>query len=164
MMDRLSGIVGKSSTPRADLVLAAAVGVFAAVLLYEAAKIPPPYFDPLGSAAVPKGVAAILAVLVFLIFLRGLAAWPWPRPARPDGYRLRPDIAVGVVVVAVGYVAAMASGLLGFRAATIAFVILATATLGRFEPRLMLIGAVVAVAVGFGGAHLFTEIFFIALP
>lgn len=163
-MRRLAAFFGHSSTPRADVALAVAVGGFAALLLWETAKIPPPFFDPLGSAAVPEGVATILAVLALLLLLRAFAAKPWPSLRRAEGYRPRPDIALGVTMVAVGYVAVMELEVLGFRAATIAFVVLASALLGRFKPRVMMISVAVALAVGVGGAYLFTSIFFIALP
>jgi len=161
---RLSAIVGQSRMPRADVALALGVGAFAALLLWEAEKIPPPFFDPLGSAAVPQGVAVVLLALGAIVFLRALAARPWPARPEPEGYRPRPDVAVGIAILAVGYIAVMELGLLGFRDATIAFVALASAVLGRLSPRIMLTGLLVAVIVGFGGTYLFTRVFIIALP
>lgn len=163
-MGRLAAIFGESGTPRADVALSLSVGGFAALLLWEADKIPPPFFDPLGSAAVPEGVAIILALLAAVILLRALAALPWPKRTAAAPYRPRPDIALGISVVAIAYVAAMEFELVGFRTATIAFVILASALLSRFQPRVMLISAGVAVVVGVGGAYVFTKVFFIALP
>jgi putative tricarboxylic transport membrane protein len=43
-----------------DLALCAAVAIAAALLLIGAAKLPPPRFDPLGSAALPRALAAIM--------------------------------------------------------------------------------------------------------
>lgn len=164
MVKTLAKVFGESSTPRADVALALTVGAFAGLLLWEAEKIPPPFFDPLGSAAVPQGVASILAVLAAVVLLRAVAAMPWPRTTRPEGYRPRLDIALGIALVAIGYVTVMELEVLSFQVATIAFVILASALLGRFQPRVIGIGAAVAVAVGIGGAYLFTNVFFIALP
>ena len=113
-MQRLARTIGISRTPRADIGLALAVGTFAAVMLWQAQKIPPPFFDPLGSAAAPRAVAIILAVLAALILLRALAAMPFGARAREEGYRPRPDIAVGITLAAIGYVAAMDLDLLGF--------------------------------------------------
>lgn len=163
-MTRLSAAFGRSRTPRADVALALAVGGFAALLLLEATKIPPPFFDPLGSAAVPRGVAIALAVLAALVLLRALASLPWPARLPAEGYRPRPDIAIGIIVVAIAYIAAMDFGLLGFQAATILFVALASALLGRFRLRMCLIGVLVGLVVGIGGTYLFTHVFYIALP
>ncbi|GAB5377315.1 MAG: hypothetical protein AcusKO_37770 [Acuticoccus sp.] len=163
-MDRLAAIVGKSSTPRADVALALSVGGFAALLLWEADKIPPPFFDPLGSAALPNAIALVMAVLATIVLLRAVAAHPFPALVRPTDYRPRPDIALGIVILALAYVAAMEYGVLGFRAATVLFVALACALLGRLQPRIALVGVLVALVVGFGGAYIFTNVFFIALP
>lgn len=163
-MNPLAAVFGQSRTPRADVALAVTVGAFAALLLHEADKIPPPFFDPLGSAAVPEGVATVLAVLAAIILVRALAAAPWPRMERAVGYRPRPDIAIGISLAAIAYVAVMDLDLLGFRTATIAFVVVASALLGRFDRRVMLVGIPVALVVGIGGAYLFTNVFFIALP
>lgn len=161
---RLAAIVGQSRMPRADVALALGVGAFSALLLVEAEKIPPPFFDPLGSAAVPRGVAVVLLALAVIVFLRALAARPWPARPEPEGYRPRPDVAVAIALLAVAYIAVMELELLGFRDATIAFVALASAVLGRLSPRIVLTGLLVAVVVGFGGKYLFTHVLFIALP
>lgn len=160
----LTAVFGQSRAPRADMALAIVVGAFAALLLWEADKIPPPFFDPLGSAAVPNGVALVLAVLSAIVLVRALLALPWP--PRPDsvGYRVRPDIALGIALAAVLYVAAMDFEVLGFRTATILFVAVASALLGRFHLKMSLIGVLVAIVVGVGGMYLFTQVFFIALP
>lgn len=163
-MSRLSAVFGQSRAPRADMALALSIGAFAALILWEADKIPPPFFDPLGSAAVPNGVALVLAVLAGLTFIRAIAALPWPARPPAVGYRLRPDIAVAISVAAVLYVAAMDFDILGFRTATIAFVAFASAVLARFQMRMSLIGVLVALGVGIGGAYIFTQFFFIALP
>lgn len=163
-MGWLTAVFGQSRAPRADLALAIAVGAFAALLLWEADKIPPPFFDPLGSSAVPNSVAIALAALAAIVLVRALLALPWPPRPRDIGYRVRPDIAIGIAVAAVLYIAAMDFEVLGFRAATILFVAVASALLGRFQLKMSLIGVLVAIVVGVGGAYLFTQFFFIALP
>lgn len=163
-MNVLAALFGQSSTPRADVGLALAVGGFAALILWEADKIPPPFFDPLGSAALPNAIALVLAVLAALVLLRAVAAHPFPALARPKDYRPRPDIALGIALLALAYVAAMEYDILSFRTATVLFVALASALLGRFDPRVASVGVVVALVVGIGGTYLFTHVFFIALP
>lgn len=163
-MQRLEKVVGRSRTPRADIGLALAVGAFAVLMLWQASKIPPPFFDPLGSAAAPRAVAIILAVLAAVILLRALAAMPFGSRAAAEGYRPRPDVAVGIALASIGYVAVMDLDLVGFRIATVAFVFLASAILGRFRPPMLLIGLALGLILGFGGSYLFTNILYIGLP
>ncbi|MBJ3774643.1 tripartite tricarboxylate transporter TctB family protein [Acuticoccus mangrovi] len=162
--ERLARIFGTSHTPRGDVGLALVVAAFAALLLWQAAKVPPPFFDPLGSAAVPRGVAVVLLLLAAIVLVRALLARPWPALERDTGYRRRPDVACGIVALAVAYVGVMAAGVLGFMVATILFLALGTALLATFRRRQVLIGLALAVVLGIGGTLLFTEFFFIDLP
>ncbi len=65
-------------TALGDLALCAAVAAGAAVLLIGAARLPPPRFDPLGSAALPRGLAVIM-----LAFAAWIALGAVRRLARP---------------------------------------------------------------------------------
>jgi putative tricarboxylic transport membrane protein len=161
---RLGHVVGASGSPRADLLLAAAVLGFAVLLRWESAKIPPPFFDPLGSAAVPNAIALVLAVLAAILALRALAALGPGDGAESLPFRRRPDVAVGIYVLCVAYVAVMDVGWLAFGPATLLFLVAAAALLGRLHGRTLLTGTAVAVVVAFGCAWLFTRFFFIDLP
>ena len=72
--DALARVLGTSRTPGADLGLALTVAALAALLWRESDKIPPPFFDPLVSAAVPRGIAAALVALALLVALRAAAS------------------------------------------------------------------------------------------
>ena len=162
--DALARVLGTSRTPGADLGLALTVTALAALLWRESDKIPPPFFDPLGSAAVPRGIAAALVALALLVALRAAASLGAPGRGEGQTYRPRPDIALGIVALAVGYLGAMQLGLLGFPLATIVFLVAASALLGRFDRRTVAFGAAIAVIMGVGGTWLFTEFFYIDLP
>ena len=129
---RFARIIGTSGSPRGDIALAAAVSAFAGLLWWQSLAIPPPFFDPLGSAAVPRAIALILAVLSVLVLARALLALPWPATARDQGFRPRPDIALGLVLLVVAYIALMQAEVLSFRTATIGFLIAAKSVL-RFD-------------------------------
>ncbi len=160
----LAQIIGVSGTPRGDAGLAVIVAAFAGVLWWESLKVPPPFFDPLGSAAVPKALALVLAALAAVILARAMLALPWKAPGQEEGYRPRPDIAVGIVVLAVAYIGAMQLKVLGFQAATLVFLIAAAALLGRLDRATLMIGAASALVIGIGGTLLFTRFFYIDLP
>ncbi|WP_108662823.1 tripartite tricarboxylate transporter TctB family protein [Acuticoccus kandeliae] len=161
---RLARIFGASRTPRSDVGLAAGVALLAGLMWWQASKIPPPFFDPLGSAAVPRGVALVLTLLGAVVLLRAIAARPWPAIVRERDYRTRPDIAVGIYVLALAYVGVMAAGVLGFQTATILFLAAGTALLSIFHLRSIVTGLVLAVILGVGGTLLFTQFFYIDLP
>ncbi|HEV7268916.1 MAG TPA: tripartite tricarboxylate transporter TctB family protein [Falsiroseomonas sp.] len=164
LRSRLLRIAGASRTPRADFGLAGFVLLFAAVIWMEAAKVPPPFFDPLGSAAVPQGIAIVFAVLAAIVALRAVLGLPDRVGRGVAGFRPRPDIAIGILVLAIAYVGVMQLRLIGFELATIAFLAVASALLGRFDRRVMLLGLLIALVLGVGGTWLFTGFFYIDLP
>lgn len=156
---------------RNDLILGLGLYVFSGVLYWQASLLPPPFFDPLGSAAVPKFAALVLTTLATIVLLRRLldrsdepapvdeATPPDEAPARPA-----PMIALGAVLVPVAYVLIMATGMVGFREATILFVFAMGALLARFRrgPVLILIPA--ALALGLLFDFIFTQVFYVDLP
>ncbi|WP_158259812.1 tripartite tricarboxylate transporter TctB family protein [Phyllobacterium phragmitis] len=55
-----------------DLILALCVVIGASLLLYGASSLPAPRFEPLGSAALPRGLAVLLIVFAAIIAVRAL--------------------------------------------------------------------------------------------
>ncbi|WP_439579178.1 tripartite tricarboxylate transporter TctB family protein [Elioraea sp.] len=160
----VAALAGASRTPVADLGLALGVALFAGVLWWQSGKVPPPFFDPLGSAAVPRGIAITLAVLAVLVAVRAVLGLGGRVRGGSAGYRPRPDIALGIILLAVTYLGVMHLGLLGFELASIAFLVAASALLGRFERRTVALGVALALILGIGGTWLFTGFFYIDLP
>ena len=162
MLERL---VGPFRTPeaRTDLALAAGLLLFSGLLYYEAERLPPPFFDPLGSAAVPKLAALVLTILAALLVLGHLrrAAGPGQAGREPGGARL---VALGAVLIPIAYVAIMQARVLGFREATVLFVFALGALLGRRERRRLVALAGLALLIGIGFDYLFTQVFYIDLP
>lgn len=157
-------IAGVSRTPVADLGLAAGVLLFAGLIWVEASKVPPPFFDPLGSAAVPQGIAIVLAVLAGIAALRAALGLQGRAARRAPDYRPRPDVAFGILALAILYVGVMQFRLVGFEVATIGFLALASALLGRMDRRTLVAGLAIALVLGIGGTWLFTSFFYIDLP
>ena len=154
----------RSSIPIGDTVLGIATLAFAVFLYWGSLDIPPPFFDPLGSAAVPKGCAVIIGLLGGAALFRALPGLR-SRPAREAAaFRPRPDIAAGLVVLAAAYVLMMEMGWMSFRWSTAGFVFLAGLLLGGLSVPVALISLGLAALMGFGGQYLFTQVFFIDLP
>ena len=160
----LGRVVGFSRSPQPDLWLALSVTALAALLWWEARKIPPPFFDPLGSAAIPKAIAVVLVVIACVLSMRAVAGLGAVNDEAPIAYRPRPDLVIGIFALCVVYVGSMDLGWIGFEAATIAFLIAAAALLGRLHLRTLLLGSLIALVMGVGGTWLFTRFFFIDLP
>lgn len=165
----------------AQLLFGLLVVAAAAALLADAARLPPPRFDILGSAAVPRALclAVILMALPLLVqavlALRRSETDASPRATEekkekeeekeeerlPPG---RPVLAAAAFALACLYTAVLQNGWLGYGPATAVFLVLLTGLLARGRRRPLAIGAVLAAILGFGGDHVFTSIFLIDLP
>ncbi len=155
---------------RGDLLLALAVILLAGVVYWQASLLPPPFFDPVGSAAVPKVTALVLMLLAIGVVVTRLRAKPGAVDA---GFSLQIDeepvpgapwTALASIVLPVLYVGVMQAGWLAFAQASTLFVFGLGALFGRFRPRLLLLLVPVAVIAGYGLDYLFTEILYVDLP
>ncbi|MEZ5864206.1 MAG: tripartite tricarboxylate transporter TctB family protein [Geminicoccaceae bacterium] len=151
--------------PLADIVFAVTVLALAGIVWWGTAALPPPRYEPLGSAALPRTLAVIMALLGIMLLGRVWAGGrrPAASAARP-GFRPRPWLAVGVLAVLVAYVALMDLRLLGFVPASILALVLLGAMLTGFDRRRLpwLAGFVVLLVVAV--QLLFTRVFYIDLP
>lgn len=165
MLDRLTG----SPEARRDLTLAIAVLLFAGLVYWEALKLPPPFFDPLGSAAVPKFVAGVLAVLALALLGQHLlkeneAETAAPAAGDEDVPRPMPWVAIGSVLAVSGYALTLQYDLLSFRTASILFILVLGAILARFSWRIIAWLLPIALCLGFFFNFIFTQVFYIDLP
>ena len=155
---------------RADLALAVTVWIFSAIVYWGASLLPPPIFDPVGSAAIPKLISVILAVLSALILCQRLMELRHRQPALAEqatdnaDMPLRPGLALACIAIMAGYVAVMNFHLLGFREATVPFVVLLGGTLCRFRRSTVVVITISALAIAIGFSWLFSEILYIDLP
>jgi putative tricarboxylic transport membrane protein len=146
----------------ADLLMVGVVVVVSALLLIGALSIPPPMFDPVGSAAVPRGVAIVLLVLVGLHLVVRLRQPPRGEPVRLGELGMGGG-AVLTLVVTLVYCAVLQLRLLPFAVPTAAFLLVLIPALAASWKRLPMAIAI-GIVMGIGCQWLFTEIFFIDLP
>ncbi len=154
----------KSRNPILDLVVCAALVLFAVVIIWGTRSIPPPFFDPVGSAAFPKYAAYIIIALALAIAARALLSLKSPAGSKEKPFKEEPLFALYAVGVPILYILSMQFGLLSFRIATILFIITLSALLSRFDKRTVLFSGIIAIVFGVGGQYLFTEVFYMDLP
>ena len=149
-----------------DYVISACTLVLAGVIFWGAKDIPPPFFDPLGSAAVPKAVATLLIVIALGISTRryfenlsGAGS-----ASAEEGYKPEPILAVYVVGLSILYTSAMGAGWIGFRWGTVIYIAATGAILAKGNKNVMVLSAVLGLLLGIGGQLLFTNLFYIDLP
>jgi putative tricarboxylic transport membrane protein len=160
----------RDSEAKAELILAFFVWALAAAVWVAADRLPPPIFDPLGSAAVPKLIALILAVLVAGMLaqrLRGAAnAGAVADPGDPSDTSapLRPGVAALAFAAMAACPALMASGLLGFRETCFVFVLALGGVLSHFSRRMLLILVPTAAVLAVGLSRLFGGVLYVDFP
>lgn len=145
-----------------DLMLAVSLAAIAGTLLYGARFIPPPFFDPVGSAALPRAVAwALIGLLAVQLSVR--IAGQQPREPLRWG-----DIAMGrgavfTLLILSVYCAVMQARWLDFAPATALFLAVSiTVLIGAW--RMLPLAAVIGLVLGYGSQWMFTDVFFVDLP
>jgi putative tricarboxylic transport membrane protein len=145
-----------------DVVLAVAVLAIAALVLWESRRIPPPFFERIGPAALPVAIGLLLAALAL-----GLLVWRLVATGRRDeapAFDFRPARSLAMLALFAAYVAAMQQGLLSFRLATVAFVVGAGIAMTGLRPRPVAVLAALAVLTALGTQFVFTRVFYVDLP
>jgi putative tricarboxylic transport membrane protein len=154
---------GRGGPAIGDLVFAAAIIAVAAVVWIGTADLPPPRWEPVGSAAIPRGVALIMAVLATVVAVRALRVPPAGNTDAPMTPRALARVVAlsGVLVLTV---ALMDARIVGFRAGAIGFLFLAGLILGGLNVRNAAISAAFAVVLALSLHAVFTRLFYIDLP
>lgn len=153
------------SSPKLDIGLSIFLITVCGIILWQAAKLPPGVFEPLGSAPVPKTVAWIiigLCVIVIVNAIRKMRLGIGPKPE--GGFEPRPLDAVGVLVMTALYVLVMQYRLTSFAIATTIMLIVTIGFLNRFRLSTMPWAVGIALTVAFGCQYLFTRVFVVDLP
>ena len=142
-----------------------------AVMIWDSWDIPPGSFEPLGAGPIPRMIAYTVIITCLIIMTRAIFKWRRlddseniQKFERPLTYRPRPKDAVLVLGLTVIYAIVMALELTRFSISTTVFLFVTISLLTRFDRRSMLIGAIIAVVMGFGCQYLFTEVFVVDLP
>lgn len=145
-----------------DLAFALAVIATAGLVWFGTADLPPPRYEPIGSAALPRAIAALMALLAVLVAVRAVRT-----PAAPQGSSVGWGATLRALLLAallLAFVSVMDARLVGFRPAAAAFLFCAGLTLGGIGVRRVAAFALFAVGLSLGIHALFTRLFYIDLP
>lgn len=166
-----------SSTRRqrqADLWLAVAMAAISAVVWWQASKLAPAPFDPLGPKSFPMWIAGalgLLSVVSIIVILCGRALGRAETSLilgigeeAPTDYALRPGLASLASLLTVAYAAVLTFTGIGFLWATIAYIGALGWIMSDRTPRHGVIAVAIAVLAGSGITFLFTKIFILDLP
>ena len=153
---------GSTAIAWGDLVFAVAVILAAAVVWFGTADLPPPRYEPVGSAALPRAIAALMALLALPVAVRAVRGTAASKRSGegPAG----PVRVAALAALLVAFVAVMDARILGFRPAAAVFLIGACVVLGGVSLRKLGAYAAFALILSVGLHAVFTRLFYIELP
>lgn len=145
---------------RTDIVVALALIVICAIVLFESRDLPPGTFEPLGSAPVPQATAGLIILLcAFVIAKAALTSG-----GEGDRVEQRYLDAGAMVLLTVVYVAAIHLRLATFAILTSIYLIATIGVLTRFRIKTLPAVIITALITAFGSQYVFTRIFIVDLP
>ena len=157
-----------------EILVAGVIILVCAALFWDSMSLPESAREPLGSAAIPQVVCAIVALFCAIMIFRSARAVMEERAARADAdiaadpeappVRRRFDLAIKVFTVAVIYVALMQSRWVPSEILTPLFLGGAILILNEFRREAIIPAVAVALGIGLGTNFLFTDFFFVDLP
>ena len=145
--------------PNAETIVGCAGILLAGTVLTATIGGRPAVYEPLGPWAFPRALAILIGLLAAGILVAGLR-----RERHVAAVREAWTIVTAVYLVAVAYVAALTFGLLGFRPATLAFLLALGVMLSDRSPKALAITAAIAIVLSFGVYALLTGVLYVSLP
>lgn len=155
-----------SVNPKAEIALSISLIIFSAVVYYFSLELPDPVYEPLGSAALPKGLAVIMSLLSLIIIVRAIPKIKTYKSKTNigDGVTSRPKLAILIFIITLIFIGILDFGVLGFLPAGIIYL----STIGYFmtHRNLKRFPWVIAFSVILTvfSYYVFTKFFYIDLP
>ncbi|WP_027133029.1 tripartite tricarboxylate transporter TctB family protein [Geminicoccus roseus] len=145
-----------------ELVAGLVTLVIGGLFIAEARGLPPPFFEPIGSAAVPRATAWIVVALSIAMMAKAVLIGT----SRKIHFETRADVwrTIAFAALVIAYVVGLALTRIGFASLTIAFLTIAIPLLGGFSRRMFLQALALGVVLGFALQYLFTRVLVTDLP
>lgn len=152
--------------PKTDILLAISMIIFSIVVYVGTLDLPPPRYEPLGSAAIPKGLALIMVILSVMLILRAL-----PALKLYDGVKdkitdvtPRPGLSAAIFGVTVLFIAVLDFGILTFIPAGILYMTAIGFLMTHRNLKRLPYVIAFSVLMVVSNYYLFTKVFYIDLP
>lgn len=152
----------------ADLLLASAMLIVAAVLFVGGLSLPASRFEPMGPSGMPLTVAVVLAALSIVLLVSSLAKHR-SKPSADQGRTVLLDTSrrmsvLACVLVSLVYLLVLAFELLPFMIATVAYLIAYGSIEGGFQRRSLVVLVASALIIGVGTSLILSEVLVVPLP
>lgn len=147
-----------------DLALAACVIAGASILFIGASSLPPPRFEPLGSAAMPRILASILIAFALMIAMRAVLtlAKTGGQSISEAGVEL-PYRGIIIFALLIAYIAALDFVRVPFVIATTLFVMCAGMTMHRLSLRSALVHGALGLFLSLSLDYVFSTYLFVRI-
>lgn len=166
----------KQSSSKADIILAIFLLAGCGFVYWECLSLPESPYEPLGPAFVPETLSLLIGFAALWILFEGLQKWRVQHSGTSNAeftgmrdFVRHPFLAIAGVLLTFVYIGSMYLGLLGFRSATILFIMALGSLLCKYERKTIRIAHLcvllfIACTMGLGGYYLFTQVFVVNLP
>ena len=152
--------------PKTEIALSISLIIFSIIVYYFSLELPEPEYEPLGSAALPQGLAVIMSLLSLIVIVRAIPKIKTYKPLTntDDNVTSRPKLAILVFIITLIFIGILDFGILGFLPAGIIYL----STIGYLMTHrdLKSFPWIVAFAVILTvfSYYVFTKFFYIDLP
>ena len=152
--------------PKTEIALSISLIIFSIIVYYFSLELPEPEYEPLGSAALPQGLAVIMSLLSLIVIVRAIPKIKTYKPTTntDDNVTSRPKLAILVFIITLIFIGILDFGILGFLPAGIIYL----STIGYLmtHRNLKSFPWIVAFAVILTvfSYYVFTKFFYIDLP
>ena len=152
--------------PKTEIALSISLIIFSIIVYYFSLELPEPEYEPLGSAALPQGLAVIMSLLSLIVIIRAIPKIKTykPKTNTDDNVTTRPKLAILVFIITLIFIGILDFGILGFLPAGIIYL----STIGYLMTHrdLKSFPWIVAFAVILTvfSYYVFTKFFYIDLP
>ena len=152
--------------PETEIALSISLIIFSIIVYYFSLELPEPEYEPLGSAALPQGLAVIMSLLSLIVIIRAIPKIKTYKPTTntDEIVTSRPKLAILIFIITLIFIGILDFGILGFLPAGIIYL----STIGYLMTHrdLKSFPWIVAFAVILTvfSYYVFTKFFYIDLP
>lgn len=152
--------------PKTEIALSISLIIFSVIVYYFSLELPEPEYEPLGSAALPQGLAVIMSLLSFIVIVRAIPKIKTYKPTTntDNNVTSRPKLAILVFIITLIFIGILDFGILGFLPSGIIYLttigyLMTHRDLKRF-PWIIAFSVILTVF----SYYVFTKFFYIDLP